>query len=176
MRNAPVGARKTPNASEKSRIKGRESEGLMIYEIAANNPASRSTPCDNQAFAKRFCALRLRVTKEVVMTDAELRTADLVSRYSVMTKETMPQLACTTHKNWPVRNNHCFQRIVLDTVCEGVWYDHLPRPAYKHLSHKQALQAVDLCNDIIAGKADLVALNTQSLKWRGKLHTHRTGG
>ncbi len=110
------------------------------------------------------------------MTDAELRTADLVSRYSVMTKETMPQLACTTHKNWPVRNDHCFQRIVLDTVCEGVWYDHLPRPAYKHLSHKQALQAVDLCADIIAGKADLVALNKQSLKWRGKLHTHRTGG
>ena len=110
------------------------------------------------------------------MTDAELRTADLVSRYSVMTKETMPQLACTTHKNWPVRNDHCFQRIVLDTVCEGVWYDHLPRPAYKHLSHKQALQAVELCNDIIAGKADLVALNTQSLKWRGKLHPHRTGG
>ena len=110
------------------------------------------------------------------MTNAELRTADLVSRYSVMTKETMPQLACTTHKDWPVRNDHCFQRIVLDTVCEGVWYDHLPRPAHKHLSRKQALQAVDLCNDIIAGKADLVALNTQSLIWRGKLRPHRTGG
>ena len=110
------------------------------------------------------------------MTDAEMRTADLVSRYSVMTKETMPQLACTTHKNWPVRNDHCFQRIVLDTVCGGVWCDQLPRPAYKHLSHKQALQAVDLCADIIAGKADLVALNTQSLIWRGKLRPNRTGG
>ncbi len=176
MRNAPAGARKIPNASEKIRIKGREPEDPMIYEIAVNNPASRSTHCHNQAFAKRFCALRLRITKEVAMTDAKLRAAALVSRYSVMTKETMPQLACTTHKNWPVRNDHCFQRIVLDTVCEGVWYDHLPRPAYKHLSRKQALQAVDLCNDIIAGKADLVALNTQSLKWRGKLHTDRTGG
>jgi hypothetical protein len=174
MRNAPVGARKIPNASEKSRIKGRESDGLMIYEIAANNPTSRSTPCDNQAFAKRFCALALRITKGVAMTDAELRTADLVSRYSVMTKETMPQLACTTHKNWPVRNDHCFQRIVLDTVCGGVWYDQLPRPAYKHLSREQALQAADLCDDIIAGKADLVALNTQSLIWRGKLRPNRT--
>jgi ATP-dependent protease Clp ATPase subunit len=37
-------------------------------------------------------------------------------------------------------------------------------------------ECVDLCNDIIAGKADLVALNKQSLKWRGKLHTDRTGG
>ena len=103
------------------------------------------------------------------MTDAELRTANLVSLYSVMTKETMPQLACTTHKNWPVCNDYCFQRIVLDTVCEVVWYDHLPRPAYKHLSREQALQAVDLCDYIITGKADLVALNTQPLIWRGKL-------
>ena len=110
------------------------------------------------------------------MIDAELRTADLVSRYSVMTKETMPQLACTKHRNWPVRNDHCFQRIVLDTVCEGVWYDHLRRPAYKHLSRKQALQAVDLCENIIAGRADLVALNTQSLIWRGKLRPNRTSG
>jgi len=176
MRNAPVGARKIPNASEKSRIKGRESESLMVYKIAEDNPASRSTPCDNQAFAKRFSALHLRKSKGVTMIDAELRTADLVSRYSVMTKETMPQLACTKHRNWPVRNDHCFQRIVLDTVCEGVWYDHLPRPAYKHLSRKQALQAVDLCENIIAGKADLVALNTQSLIWRGKLRPNRTSG
>ena len=176
MRNAPAGARKIPNASEKIRIKGRESEGLMIYEIVANNPVSRPTHCDNQVFAKRFCALRLRITKEFAMTDAEMRTADLVSRYSVMTKETMPQLACTTHKKWPVRNDHCFQRIVLDTVCGGVWYDQLPRPAYKHLSREQALQAVDLCDDIIAGKADLVALNTQSLIWRGKLRRNRTRG
>ena len=176
MRNDPVGARKIPNASEKSRIKGRESKSLMFYEIAANNPASRSTPCDNQAFTKYFCALPLRITIRFIMTDVEPRTADLVSLYSAMTKETMPQLACTTHKNWPVHNDHCFQRIVLDTVCEGVWYDHLQRPAYKHLSREQALQAVDLCNDILAGKADLVALNTQSLIWRGKLPPNQTSG
>ena len=102
------------------------------------------------------------------MTDAEMRTADLVSRYMVLTKEIMPNLARTSHRHWPVRNDHCFQRIVLDAVCGGVWYDHLLRPAYKNLAHDQAANAVDLCNNIISGDTDLVVLNKQSLKWRGK--------
>ena len=105
------------------------------------------------------------------MTNVELTTEELVSYYIEMTKETMPQLASSTQNNWPIRNDHCFQRIILDTLCGGIWYDHLPRPAYKHLSHKQALQAVNLCNDIIAGTVDLVALNRQSLLWRGKLRS-----
>ena len=102
------------------------------------------------------------------MTPAQPRTADLVSQYLVLTKEIMPDLARTSHTHWPVRNDHCFQRIVLDAVCGGVWYDHLLRPAYKNLTHDQATNAVDLCNDIIAGDSDLVVLNRQSLKWRGK--------
>ena len=103
------------------------------------------------------------------MPKEQSRTSDLVSRYMVLTKETMPHLARTSHRHWPVRNDHCFQRIVLDAVCEGVWYDHLLRPAYKNLTHDQAANAVDLCNDIISGDTDLITLNRQSLKWRGKL-------
>ena len=102
------------------------------------------------------------------MTPVQPRTADLVSRYMVLTKEIMPNLARTSHRHWPVRNDHCFQRIVLDAVCGGVWYDHLLRPAYKNLTHDQATNAVDLCNDIISGDTDLGVLNKQSLKWRGK--------
>jgi hypothetical protein len=52
-------------------------------------------------------------------------TADLVSRYMVLTKEVMPQMARDPRVTWPVRNDHCFQRIVLDTVCDGPWYAHL---------------------------------------------------
>ena len=102
------------------------------------------------------------------MTPAQPRTADLVSRYLVLTKEIMPHLARRSHPHWPVCNDHCFQRIVLDTLCGGVWYDCLPRPAYKNLTHDQAAKAVDLCNKIILGEIDLVVLNDQSLKWRGK--------
>jgi len=107
------------------------------------------------------------------MTEHTLRTADLVSRYMILTKEVMPDLARTSHAHWPVRNDHCFQRIVLDTVCGGTWYDHIARPAYKHLTREQAVQAVTLCDRIIAGEADLAALNRASLVWRGK--TGRNG-
>ena len=102
------------------------------------------------------------------MTPAQPRTADVVSRYMVLTKEIMPHLARTSHRHWPVRNDHCFQRIVLDVVCGGVWYDHLLRSAYENLTHDLAANAVDLCNDIILGDADLVVLNRKSLLWRGK--------
>ena len=102
------------------------------------------------------------------MTPAQPRAADLVSRYMLLTKEIMPNLARTSHMHWPVRNDHCFQRIVLDAVCGGVWYDHLLRPAHKNLTQELAANAVDLCNDIISGDTDLVVLNRQSLKWRGK--------
>ena len=102
------------------------------------------------------------------MTPAQPRTADLVSRYLVLTKEIMPHLARRSHPHWPVCNDHCFQRIVLDNLCGGVWYDWLPRPAYKNLTHDLAAKAVDLCNKIILGDIDLVVLNEQSLKWRGK--------
>lgn len=95
--------------------------------------------------------------------------SDVVSRYQHLTKTIMPELARSKQTEWPVRNDHCFQRIVLDAICRGVWYDHIARPAYRHLSDAQALRAVQLCEDIIAGRADLADMNRQSLAWRGKL-------
>ena len=97
-----------------------------------------------------------------------MSTADLVSRYIVLTKEVMPHLARTSHKNWPVSNDHCFQRIVLDNLCGGVWYNYLGRPAYKHLTKEQAKRAIDLCCLIEDGRADIHAVNNKSLTWRGK--------
>lgn len=92
-----------------------------------------------------------------------------VARYLHLTKEVMPAMARGGDTAWPVVNDHCFQRIVLDAVSGGVWYDNIARPAYKHLTCDQAQQAVVLCENIIAGTADLSALNRQSLKYRGKL-------
>ena len=64
---------------------------------------------------------------------------------------------------------------IRDHLC-GVWYDHLNRPAYKNLTLQQAEQAVRLCDQIIVGDADLVALNAQSLAWRGKARPAKTEG
>ena len=98
----------------------------------------------------------------------EVTKSSLVQQYLHLTRIVMPQLAQTLINKWPDEHDHCFQRIVLDAICGGVWYDHIARPAYKHLSLQQAKTAVQLCDDIISGKADIVDLNRQSLSWRGK--------
>ena len=92
----------------------------------------------------------------------------LVDDYLHLTKEVLPSLARGSGQDWPVREDHCFQRIVLDTICGGVWYEHLDRPAYKNLTPDQAQRAIALCREIAEGRADLCQLNNQSLIWRGK--------
>ena len=101
--------------------------------------------------------------------DAEKEEKDtLIATYMHLTKEVLPSLARSDRTDWPVSEDHCFQRIVLDTICGGVWYAYLDRPAYKNLTHEQAQRAVDLCREIAEGRADLQQLNNQSLIWRGK--------
>ena len=95
-------------------------------------------------------------------------TDKLVSTYMYFTKKVLPALARTGGKDWPVSEDHCFQRIILDHVCGGVWYEYLDRPAYKNLTKDQVQRAVKLCEDIADGHKDLQKLNQQSLIWRGK--------
>ena len=93
--------------------------------------------------------------------------AALEARWLTLTRETLPGLA--TARDWPVRNDHCFQRILLDHAVGGCWYDHVPkRPAYRHLDTERLTAAVALGEAVAAGTADLHALNAQSLRWRGK--------
>ena len=103
------------------------------------------------------------------MMDAEKEKKDsLIATYMHLTKEVLPSMARSDRTDWPVSEDHCFQRIILDQVCGGVWYEHLGRPAYKHLTKDQAQRAVELCRDIADGRVDLKQLNQQSLIWRGK--------
>ena len=103
------------------------------------------------------------------MSEKTDKPSDLIDHYMHLTKTVLPLMARSGERNWPVREDHCFQRIILDTICGGVWYDHLDRPAYKHLTNDQAQHAVELCQDIADERADLKQLNQQSLVWRGKL-------
>lgn len=50
-----------------------------------------------------------------------------VARYLTLTRDTLPGLA--RDRGWPVVNDHCCQRIILDHISGGVWYDHIARPA-----------------------------------------------
>jgi hypothetical protein len=79
----------------------------------------------------------------------------------------LPGLAA--ERDWPVRADHCFQRILLDHAVGGRWYDHVTaRPAYRHLAQDALARAVALGREAVAGDADLADLNRQSLVWRGK--------
>lgn len=91
--------------------------------------------------------------------------SEAVDRYLQLTRDALPK-AASTGRGWPVVNDHCFQRIVLDTICGGVWYDHIARPAYKNLTPDQADRAAQLADDILNGRADVRALNDQSKRWR----------
>ncbi|WP_093333075.1 GCN5-related N-acetyltransferase [Sphingomonas rubra] len=94
------------------------------------------------------------------------RTA-LEAAWLHLTRVELPALAA--EREWPVRADHCFQRILLDHAVNGRWYDHIAdRPAYRHLDAVRLAAAIALGRDVIAGRADLAALNRQSLRWRGK--------
>ena len=95
---------------------------------------------------------------------------ELINSYMYLTKSVLPSLAKDGSRTWPVAEDHCFQRIVLDTICGGIWYEFIDRPAYKHLTMEQVSAAVQLCEAIIDGHSNIQELNQQSLIWRRKLH------
>jgi hypothetical protein len=100
----------------------------------------------------------------------DLASKSQIETYLTLTKHTLPYMAQDPHRRWPVKHDHCFQRIVLDAVCQGVWHQHINKPAYLHLTQDQTDDAVALCHQIISGQANIHILNTQSLRWRGKLN------
>ena len=94
--------------------------------------------------------------------------AALEAAWLRLTGATLPGLAHA--RGWPVHADHCFQRILLDHAVGGCWYDHVARrPAYKHLDDARLTAAVALGERLAVGRADLAALNRQSLAWRRKL-------
>lgn len=91
--------------------------------------------------------------------------AALEARWLELTRTALPALAAK--REWPVRYDHCFQRILLDAATGGVWYDTIAgRPAYAHAEDAVLVEAVALAEAVADGRADLSALNEQSLAWR----------
>ncbi|MEM1061403.1 MAG: hypothetical protein AAF532_14660 [Planctomycetota bacterium] len=71
---------------------------------------------------------------------------------------------------WALRDDHCFARVLLDRLCGGVWYDHIPKPAWKHLTDDQARALVTMADRLLAeGPTLLDRWNRDSLGCRGKL-------
>ncbi|QAU11988.1 hypothetical protein EKH57_04040 [Halorubrum sp. BOL3-1] len=93
--------------------------------------------------------------------------SELRRRYRALVTTELPR-AARVRGDWPVSEDHCFARIVLDDVFDGVWYDHVAgRPAYEHLSASQLRDAVETAERLLDEGNPLVdELNRQSLAWR----------
>ena len=96
--------------------------------------------------------------------------AALLARYRALVLDELPRRARAGR--WAVTADHCFGRIVLDTVVGGRWYDVLDRrrsPAFAQLDDEQLADAVALAERLLAeGDPLLRELDAQSLAWRGK--------
>ena len=89
----------------------------------------------------------------------------LEARWLDLTRRVLPSLAA--ERRWPIRHDHCFQRVLLDTVFGGCWYDHVAgRPAYRAIDIAQLRRAVRLAEEVVAGSLNLETLNGTSLTWR----------
>ncbi len=84
-------------------------------------------------------------------------------------KKSLPN-AAKSHKEWPIRLDHCFGRVILDNVVgvDRPWTQKIKSPAYKNMTKEQLEQAIELALQILNGTADLNELNINSLKLRGK--------
>ena len=51
------------------------------------------------------------------MKSIESQAYNLVKSYIILTKQVLPKMAIDTELPWPVQNDHCFQRIILDNIC-----------------------------------------------------------
>ena len=100
------------------------------------------------------------------MTD---RLAQLRAQYLDLINQQLPTAAKAG--DMPVRFNHCFARIVLDNLCGGCWYNTFSRkqPAYKQLSEAQLEDAIAIAQSMLHNSHRAIALNQNSLRWRGKL-------
>ncbi|HIK18513.1 MAG TPA: hypothetical protein IGS53_24955 [Leptolyngbyaceae cyanobacterium M33_DOE_097] len=98
------------------------------------------------------------------------RLIQLRNCYLELTNQDLPKLA--NSRNFPVRYNHCFQRIILDNLFGRCWYEVLDRKrgaAYMQLTEEQLERAIALAKQIIEQPdAYLQALNQNSLRWRKK--------
>ena len=92
---------------------------------------------------------------------------ELENRWFELTRDAMPAVA--KERGWPVRFDHCFQRILLDNACGKPWREVVAPPAYRHAGDELLAEAIELGEAAMRGEADLGALNRRSLELRGKL-------
>lgn len=98
---------------------------------------------------------------------------ELRDRWSHLYRSHLPALAKArdpVQRKWPVFLDHCFARIVLDNAIgvDRPWTEAVKSPAVKNMTIEQLQDVVALGEKLATGEADLVELDTRSLRLRGK--------
>lgn len=97
----------------------------------------------------------------------------LQSDYNALIQTHLPRLARSNHPtqtHWPVSQNHCFARIILDNAV-GVtkpWHHAVKAPALHNMTAPQLRDATALGRAIADGSRDLAELDSASLAMRGR--------
>ena len=91
--------------------------------------------------------------------------------YLNLTERILPRRA--KENGWVIVYDHCFQRVILDTVFGDCWYNYLDKqadkPAYKQMSREQLIQAIEVSKKIEQeGQRFIEELNEKSLEYRGE--------
>ena len=95
----------------------------------------------------------------------------LRAKYLELVNQELPAQA--KKRDFPVRFNHCFARIILDNLFGRCWYEALDRKkeaAYKQLSEAELKRAIAIAEALIDSPDSYIQqLNQNSLRWRNKL-------
>lgn len=100
----------------------------------------------------------------------EVARKSLEKEYLYLSGEQIPQQART--EAWPIHENHCIQRILLDRLFDDKWNHHLKKKnkaAYKQLSNVQLGRLLFLTYQLMEeGKPLAQVWNESSLNYRSK--------
>ena len=103
---------------------------------------------------------------------ADPQRAERVARFKQVTEKELPARARV--ESWPIRLDHCFKRICLDHAFRDVWYNHLARPAERHLGGEALDRALGCAEALLSGdRALLEERDKASLRYRGKPQKRR---
>ena len=95
-----------------------------------------------------------------------MRRDALLDRWNDLTRRVLPGMAAA--EGWPIRLDHCFMRVCLDTAFGRPWHEVVRRPAVRHMTEAELARAVAVAERIAAAPSLLPALNAESLRLRGK--------
>ena len=94
--------------------------------------------------------------------------AALRAAWRDLVEKRLPE-AAEEWRDWPVRFDHCFARILLDCTHGRPWREVVAPPAWRNTPAPILAEAHALGERVLRGEADLRDLNHRSLRLRGKV-------